>query len=299
MHKRQISGVLLLDKPPGLTSNAALQKVKRLFHAEKAGHTGTLDPLATGLLPICLGEATKFSQGLLDSGKSYQAVVKLGETTSTGDAEGEILSNQAVDVSRARVEKALSRLLGSVSQIPPMYSALKHRGKPLYAYAREGKQVERAPRKVRIESLRLDNITGKEIKITIHCSKGTYIRVLAEDLGEALGCGAYLKALRRTEVGSFCLNEALTLPQLEAMNLEQRDASLLPVDSLVQALPEILLEDENCSNFLRGNAISQAMTPICGTARIYNMKQRFIGLGEITAEGKIKPKRLLSAHTEQ
>ncbi|MGH8755775.1 MAG: tRNA pseudouridine(55) synthase TruB, partial [Burkholderiales bacterium] len=155
MHKRQISGVLLLDKPPGLTSNAALQKVKRLFHAEKAGHTGTLDPLATGLLPICLGESTKFSQGLLDSGKSYQAVVKLGETTSTGDAEGEILSNQAVDVSRARVEKALSRLLGSVSQIPPMYSALKHRGKPLYAYAREGKQVERAPRKVRIESLRL------------------------------------------------------------------------------------------------------------------------------------------------
>lgn len=272
--------------------------MKRLYHAEKAGHTGTLDPLATGLLPICLGEATKFSQGLLDSGKSYQAVVKLGETTSTGDAEGEILSNQAVDVSRARVEKALSRLLGSVSQIPPMYSALKHRGKPLYAYAREGKQVERAPRKVRIESLRLDNFTGQEIKITIHCSKGTYIRVLAEDLGETLGCGAYLKALRRTEVGPFCLNEALTLPQLEAMNLEQRDASLLPVDSLVQALPEILLEDENCSNFLRGNAISQAMTPICGTARIYNMKQRFIGLGEITAEGKIKPKRLLSANTE-
>ena len=144
--------------------------MKRLFHAEKAGHTGTLDPLATGLLPICLGEATKFSQGLLDSGKSYQAVVKLGEITSTGDAEGEILSNQAVDVSRARVEKALNRLLGSVSQIPPMYSALKHRGKPLYAYAREGKQVERAPRKVRIESLRLDNFTGQEIKITIHCS---------------------------------------------------------------------------------------------------------------------------------
>jgi tRNA pseudouridine55 synthase len=299
LYKRQISGVLLLDKPPGLTSNAALQKVKRLVHAEKAGHTGTLDPLATGLLPICLGEATKFSQGLLDSGKTYQAVVKLGETTATGDAEGEILSIQAVDVSRARVEQALSGLLGSISQIPPMYSALKHRGKPLYAYAREGIQVERAPRQVRIESLRLHNITGQEIKITIHCSKGTYIRVLAEDLGKMLGCGAYLKALRRTEVGPFRLNQALTLPQLEAMNLEQRDASLLPVDCLVQALPEILLEDKNCSNFLRGNAISQAMTPICGLARIYNMKQRFIGLGEITAEGKIKPKRLLSVCTAQ
>ena len=299
MFKRQISGVLLLDKPPGLTSNAALQKVKRLFHAEKAGHTGTLDPLATGLLPICLGEATKFSQGLLDSEKTYQAVVKLGETTSTGDAEGEILSIQAVDVSRDSVEQALGRLLGSVSQIPPMYSALKHQGKPLYAYAREGKQVERAPRKVHIESLRLDNITRQEIKITIHCSKGTYIRVLAEDLGKMLGCGAYLKALRRIGVGPFRMDQALTLPQLEAMNLERRDASLLPIDSLVQAFPEILLEDENCSNFLRGNAISQAMTPICGIARIYNMKQKFIGLGEITAEGKIKPKRLLSVCTAQ
>lgn len=297
MRKRQISGVLLLDKPPGFTSNAALQKVKRLFQADKAGHTGTLDPLATGLLPVCLGEATKFSQGLLDSGKIYQAVVKLGETTSTGDAEGEILSIQAVNVSRARVEKALNRLQGSVSQIPPMYSALKHRGKPLYAYAREGKQVERAPRKVHIETLRLDNITGQEIKITIHCSKGTYVRVLAEDLGEMLGCGAYLKALRRTGVGPFHLNEALTLPQLEAMNMEQRDASLLPVDSLLRALPKILLEDKNSRNFLQGNAISQAASSASGMARIYNMKQIFIGLGEITDEGKIRPKRLLYAHT--
>jgi len=294
LYKRQISGVLLLDKPPGLTSSAVLLKVKRWYHAEKAGHTGTLDPLATGLLPICLGEATKFSQGLLDSGKAYQAVVKLGETTATGDAEGEILTIRAVDVSRDRVQQALTSLLGNICQIPPMYSAVKYRGRPLYAYAREGKQVERAPRKVRIESLRLDNIEEQEIKITIHCSKGTYVRVLAEDLGELLGCGAHLKMLRRTEVGPFRLNQALTLPQLEAMNMEQRDASLLPVDCLVQALPEIVLEDENCRNFLRGNAISQEMRPICGIARIYNMKQRFIGLGEITAEGKIKPKRLLS-----
>ena len=295
--KRQISGVLLLDKPAGLTSNAALQKVKRLFQAAKAGHTGTLDPLATGLLPVCLGEATKFSQGLLDSGKAYQAVIKLGETTSTGDAEGGILLSRTVDVSRAQAEKALSRLLGSISQTPPMYSAVKHQGKRLYTYAREGKLVERKPRQVRIESLRLDNITEQEIKITIHCSKGTYIRVLAEDLGEALGCGAYLKALRRTEVGPFHLNEALTLPQLEAMSLEQRDASLLPVDSLLHALPEILLEDENCRNFLQGNVISQAALPICGMARIYNTKQMFIGVGEITVEGKIKPRRLLTAHT--
>ena len=297
--KRQISGVLLLDKPAGLTSNAALQKVKRLFQAAKAGHTGTLDPLATGLLPVCLGEATKFSQGLLDSGKAYQAVIKLGETTSTGDAEGEILSRRAVDVSRAQVEKALSRLLGSISQTPPMYSALKHRGKPLYAYAREGKHVERAPRQVRIESLRLDNITREEITITIHCSKGTYIRVLAEDLGKGLGCGAYLKALRRDEVGPFHLHEALSLPRLEAMSLEQRDASLLPVDSLLQGLPEILLKEENYRNFLQGHAISQAALPICGMARIYNTKQIFIGVGEATAEGKIKPKRLLAVDTAQ
>lgn len=297
--KRQISGVLLLDKPAGLTSNAALQQVKRLFQAAKAGHTGTLDPLATGLLPVCLGEATKFSQGLLDSGKAYQAVIKLGETTSTGDAEGEILSRRAVAVSRAQVEKALSRLLGSISQTPPMYSALKHRGKRLYAYAREGKHVEREPRQVRIESLRLDNIKREEIKITIHCSKGTYIRVLAEDLGKGLGCGAYLKALRRDEVGPFHLHEALSLPRLEAMSLEQRDASLLPVDSLLQALPEILLKEENYRYFLQGHAISQAALPICGMARIYNTKQIFIGVGEATAEGKLKPKRLLAAGTAQ
>ena len=273
--------------------------MKSLFESEKAGHTGTLDPLATGLLPVCLGEATKFSQNLLDSDKIYQAVVKLGETTLTGDAEGEILSSETVDFSRAQVEKALSCLRGNVSQIPPMYSALKHRGKPLYAYARQGKQVERAPRVVYIETLQLDNINGQEIEITIHCSKGTYIRVLAQDLGEILGCGAYLKALRRTKVGPFRLNEAHTLRQLEAMNLEQRDARLLPVDSLLMSLPKILLDDENCRNFLCGNTVPQTLPQFSGMVRIYNTKQRLIGLGEITADGNIQPKRLLATNPPQ
>lgn len=296
MRKRQISGVLLLDKPPGLTSNAALQKVKSLFQCEKAGHTGTLDPLATGLLPVCLGEATKFSQRLLDSGKIYQCVVKLGETTSTGDGEGEILSSRYVDVSRAQVEKALSCLIGDVSQVPPMYSALKHQGKPLYAYARQGKLLERAPRTVRIETLDLDDIAGQDIKITIHCSKGTYIRVVAEDLGQLLGCGAHLKALRRTQVGAFHLHNALTLQYLETLNLEQRDARLLPVDSLLQELPRILLDDGNCRDFLQGNVVLHTTLSLGGMARIYDMKQTLIGLGEITADGKIKPKRLLSVN---
>jgi len=299
LSKREISGVLLLDKPLGLTSNAALQKVKSLFHSGKAGHTGTLDPLATGLLPVCLGEATKFSQALLDAGKSYQAVVKLGETTSTGDSEGEILLTRIVDASRSQVEKALKRLLGNIEQIPPMYSALKHRGKPLYAYARQGKHVERVPRKVHIETLQLDDMSRHDLKLTIRCSKGTYIRVLAQDLGEMLGCGAHLKALRRTQVGPFDLHEARTLRQLETMNLQQRDANLLPIDSLLVALPKILLDDGNCGNFLQGNTITLTASPSCGTVRIYNMKQRLIGIGEITQQGKIKPKRLIVKNSPQ
>lgn len=294
MRKRQINGVLLLDKPAGLTSNAALQKVKSFFQSAKGGHTGTLDPLATGLLPVCLGEATKFSQSLLDSGKRYEAVVRLGETTSTGDAEGEILQQRPVDVSAARVEAALNSLVGNLSQIPPMYSALKHRGKPLYAYAREGKLVERAPRTVRIETLRLDRMMGQDIMVTIHCSKGTYIRVLAEDLGQIIGCGAHLKMLRRTRVGPFRLDEAYTLQRLEAMNLEQRDASLLPIESLLLAHPKILLDDENCRSFVRGNTVKQTASTFGGIVRIYSLKQGLIGLGEITPEGEIKPKRLLA-----
>jgi len=299
LRKRLISGVLLLDKPPGLSSNAALQKVKFLFQCEKAGHTGTLDPLATGLLPVCLGEASKFSQSTLDSSKSYQAVVKLGETTSTGDCEGEILSRKGVAVSRVQVKKAIKGLLGHIEQVPPMYSAIKHRGKPLYVYARQGKQVQRAPRKVYIDSLQLDDMTGQEIQMTIHCSKGTYIRVLAQDLGERLGCGAHLTGLRRTRVGAFRLNEAHTLQQLEAMNLEQRDACLLPIDSLLLTFPRILVDDADCRNLMHGKTIAQRDPLSCGTVRIYNMKQRLIGLGEILPEGKIKPRRLIATNLLQ
>lgn len=293
--KRAVSGVVLLDKPRGITSHSALQKVKRLFQAAKAGHTGTLDPLATGLLPVCLGEATKFSQGLLDADKAYQAVVKLGTTTSTGDAEGEITSRQTVAVSRAQIEEALQGFIGNISQTPPMYSALKHQGKPLYALAREGKSVERESRQIRIASLELDAFAGEdEFTVTVCCSKGTYIRVLAEDIGKTLDCGAHLLALRRTGVGPFSLEHALTLEQLEAMSLDERDARLLPVDSLLRGFPEIYLDESASGCFLRGHEVAKENVPVTGIARIYDIKQRFIGIGEITQDGRVRPKRLLA-----
>ncbi len=293
--KRAVSGVVLLDKPRGISSHSALQKVKRLFQAAKAGHTGTLDPLATGLLPVCLGEATKFSQGLLDADKVYQAVLKLGTTTSTGDAEGEITSARKVAVSRAQIEAALQGFIGNISQTPPMFSALKHQGKPLYVLAREGKSVERQTRQIRITSLQLDAFTGEdELTVTVYCSKGTYIRVLAEDIGKALGCGAHLLALRRVGVGSFSLEHALTLQRLEAMSLDERDARLLPVDSLLRGLPEICLDDSASGCFQRGHEVAKENVPVTGIARIYDIKQRFIGIGEITQDGRVRPKRLLA-----
>ena len=196
--KRKISGVLLFDKPAGVTSNGALQHTKRLYQAEKAGHTGTLDPIATGLLPICLGEATKFSQTLLDSNKAYRAVIKFGQTTTTGDSEGAVLTQSSVQLTRAQVEQSLAKFVGRIQQIPPMYSALKHEGKALYIYARAGIEIERKARDITIDSLRLEDFQGDEMTVTVACSKGTYIRVLAEDIGQDLGCGAFLQALRRT-----------------------------------------------------------------------------------------------------
>ncbi|HVS25860.1 MAG TPA: tRNA pseudouridine(55) synthase TruB [Burkholderiales bacterium] len=293
--KRAISGVILLDKPRDITSNSALQKVKRLFQAVKAGHTGTLDPLATGLLPICLGEATKFSQSLLDAAKAYRAVVKLGQTTTTGDAEGEITSTRNVAVSRPQVEAALERFIGSTRQTPPMHSALKHQGQPLYVLARQRKSVERSPRQIQIASLHLEAFAADALTITVCCSKGTYIRVLAEDIGGVLGCGAYLQALRRLGVGPFSLEQSVTLAQLEAMSLEERDARLLPVDALLYGLPEICLDELSSGCFLRGQEVAKDDLPVAGLARIYDIRQRFIGVGEITQEGRVRPKRVLAS----
>ncbi len=291
--KRAVSGVLLLDKAYGISSNTALQQVKRLFQAEKAGHTGNLDPIATGLLPVCFGEATKFSHYLLDANKCYQARFKLGTTTSTGDTEGEILCQQPVAVSLEDVEQVLKSFVGTIQQIPPMYSALKHQGKALYTYARAGIDIPRDPREVTIYSLVLDNFSGDELGVTVHCSKGTYIRVLGEDIGAALGCGAHMVALRRSETGEFNLSSALKLQQLELMTPEQRDATLLPADCLLAGLPKVTLDSESAYYLQQGQAVWTAGQSEMGSVSLYGPETVFLGLGEVTSEGKIAPKRLV------
>jgi tRNA pseudouridine55 synthase len=291
--KRAISGVLLLDKPIGVSSNGALQHAKRLYRAAKAGHTGNLDPIATGLLPVCFGEATKFSQYLTDSDKRYEAVIKLGETTDTGDAEGQILERHPVAVTLAQIEAVLPQFVGEIAQVPPMYSALKHQGRPLYDYARKGVEIERAARQVTIHEIVLLGFDGETLRIAVDCSKGTYIRVLAEDIGKALGCGAHMTGLRRTRVGAFSLDDGVTLEQLEAMADCERDALLLPVDVLIQAFPSIFLDRDSAFYFRRGQAIWQPRLEAHRLYRIYDDKQSFIGIAEATEEGKLAPRRLV------
>lgn len=291
--KRAVSGVLLLDKAHGISSNTALQQVKRLFQAEKAGHTGNLDPIATGLLPVCFGEATKFSHYLLDANKRYQARFRLGATTNTGDSEGEILSQQPVTASRNDVEKVLKTFVGPIKQIPPMHSALKHQGKALYTYARAGIEIHREPRDVMIYSLTLDAFSGDELNVTVHCSKGTYIRVLGEDIGAALGCGAHMIALRRIETGKFTLSDAFSLSQLELMTPEQRDATLLPCDCLLEGLPKVTLDSESAYYIQQGQQVWQAGQSEKGPVSLYGPGHVFLGLGEITDEGKTAPRRLI------
>jgi tRNA pseudouridine55 synthase len=290
---RALDGVLLLDKGLGLTSNAALQQVRRLFEAASAGHTGTLDPLASGLLPVCFGEATKFSFGLLDADKEYEALVRLGERTTTGDAEGEVIETCTVNATQASVEEALTGFRGLISQVPPMYSALKRDGRPLYEYARAGETVERKPRAVTISRLDLLAFNGPEFRIRVRCSKGTYIRVLAEDIGAALGCGAHLGALRRTAVGPFNVNEALPFSSLEGMAREQRDAALLPADSLIRNLPELVVDSAQEKRFSQGQGLDcPPGTP--GLVRVYSGPGRFLGVADLDVAGRLQPKRLIS-----
>ncbi len=293
--KRAIDGVLLLDKPLGLSSNQALQQVKRLYQAAKAGHTGSLDPLATGLLPICLGEATKFSHFLLDADKSYRALVNLGSTTTTGDAEGEVLERFGLTVNQDDVRRVIKQFIGPIQQVPPMYSALKHQGKALYEYARDGVDIPRAPRSVTIfdiEMLSFD-ATKQQFEMNVVCSKGTYIRTLAEDIGRALGCGAHLAGLRRLGTAHFQLQDALTLEQLEQMSAEQRDNALLPADASIVDLPLVELDDDSAYYLLRGQSIWKSGINIIGQFRIYRASGQFLGLGELDANGKVAPKRLL------
>lgn len=283
--------MLLLDKPAGMSSNAALQKARWLFNAEKAGHTGTLDPLATGLLPLCFGEATKFSGELLDAGKTYVATVRLGIVTATADAEGQVLETHPVSVGEAAVRTLLPRFTGEIDQVPPMHSALKRDGVPLYELARKGIEVERAPRRVTIHGLQLLNWAGDRFDLLVDCSKGTYVRTLAADLGAALGCGAHLAALRRTRVGRHALADAVTLERIEAMPPEERDRLLGPPDMLLAELPAVMLGEQEAERMGRGQAVRWS-GPSC-QARLYGPRG-FMGLGEQTADGWLKPKRLIS-----
>ena len=291
---RRVDGVLLLDKPSGMTSNSALQGARRLFSAAKAGHTGTLDPLATGLLPVCFGEATKFSADLLDADKTYETDVLLGVTTDTGDADGLGLSRRDVDVSREKLESVLSGLRGQISQVPPMYSALKRDGRPLYELARQGIEVERAAREVTIDELQLLEFAGERCKLRVSCSKGTYIRTLVEDIGVALGCGAHLTALRRLRVGDLEVSQAVTLDQLVGVAEEARDRFLMPPDSLLTSLPAVLLNEEAANRFSHGNPVATENVDAQGKCRVYASDSRLLGVGLIDAAGRVHPRRLVS-----
>ncbi len=288
---KQVDGVLLLDKASGMTSNDALQKARRLFSAAKGGHTGTLDPMATGLLPLCFGEATKFSADLLDADKTYEADVKLGITTDTGDAEGQVLTNAAVTTSIADVERLLPRFTGPIKQVPPMHSALKRDGRPLYELARQGIEVEREARDVTIHALDMLGLEGDVLRLRVSCSKGTYIRVLAADIGQALGCGAHLTALRRTQVGDLVLERSVTLSQLEPQDEVQRGAHLLPVDALLQSLPAVHLAAAEANRFSHGNPVTLP-TGLLGKIRVY-AEGRLLGVGEPGPGSLLWPKRLV------
>ena len=298
--RRVLHGVLLLDKPLGWTSNDALQKAKGILRALKGGHTGTLDPLATGLLPLCFGAATKFSQASLDADKRYTATLHLGRRTSTGDREGEVLEDRPVQVDRAAIEAACARFTGTLDQVPPMHSALKHEGKALYEYARAGVEIERPSRRVTIHAIDILRWQDAELEIDVRCSKGTYIRTLAEDIGNLLGCGAHLSALRRTGSGTLNLDRAITLEALQAMDEAERDASLLPPDVLVAAWPAVDLPDDEAGRFLTGlrRRVTLADTP---AVRVYrrppeppdDTARDFLGTAHITA-GELIADRLLS-----
>lgn len=290
---RHLSGVFLLNKPLGLSSNSALQKVRRLFNAQKAGHTGALDPLATGLLPICFGEATKFSHYLLDSTKRYQTTVKLGETTATGDVEGEVLQQREVpQLTKETIEQVLTKFRGEIQQVPPMYSALKREGRPLYELARKGIEIEREARPVTIYELRLVSFTEDSLTLDVTCSKGTYIRVLGEDIGEALGCGGHLTKLHRIQTGHFEIDPNYTIEYLESLSLEQRDALLLPVYAPVEHFPRVQLPEGREKYFGNGQE-SNIDHEAAAEVLVFN-GDRCLGLAEITDKKRLVPKRLLN-----
>ncbi|EKO3707611.1 tRNA pseudouridine(55) synthase TruB [Vibrio metschnikovii] len=301
---RAINGVLLLDKTTGISSNDILQKVKRLYFAEKAGHTGALDPLATGMLPICLGEATKFSQFLLDSDKRYRVIAKLGQRTDTSDSDGQVVETRPVNVQRETLLTHIASFQGQTWQVPSMFSALKHQGKPLYEYARQGIEVAREARKINVYEITLHRFEGDEVEMEVHCSKGTYIRTIVDDLGEMLGCGAHVTMLRRIGVANYPYQSMVTLEQLNALveqaqgeeseKYQRLDELLLPMDTAVQDLPEVNLIAELAHMVQHGQAVQVFGAPIDGLVRMTEGEQRrFLGVGQIDQDGKVAPKRLV------
>ncbi len=307
---RPVNGVILLDKPTGISSNDALQKVKRIYFAEKAGHTGALDPLATGMLPICLGEATKFSQFLLDSDKRYRVIAKLGERTNTSDSDGEVVETRPVDVNLETLEACIDKFRGESDQVPSMFSALKYQGKPLYEYARKGIEVPRESRKITVYEIILHRFEGDEVEMEVHCSKGTYIRTIVDDLGEMLGCGAHVTMLRRTGVAKYPYEKMVTLEQLnelleethrqEIAPRELLDPLLMPMDTAVEDLPEVNLIPELADMVQHGQPVQVSGAPTEGSLRLTMGEERlFIGVGEMNDDGKIAPKRLVVFRDEE
>jgi len=300
-----VDGILILDKSAGVTSNGALQMAKGLFNANKAGHTGSLDPLATGLLPLCFGEATKFSQFLLDANKQYRARIKLGVTTDSGDADGNVIDEAPVPaLDKVMLEAAASQFRGEIEQIPPMYSALKVNGQPLYKLARQGIEIERKARPVTIFKLEVEEFSADELVLNITCSKGTYVRTLAEDLGKVLGCGAHVVGLRRLASGPFNLDQAMTLEELEALvqaqGFDGLDQRLLPVADIVSDWPALEVPDFTAIFFKQGQAVQIAKAPTAGWVRIFSeatddQALEFLGVGEILEDGRVAPKRLVAS----
>ncbi|MFV7785795.1 MULTISPECIES: tRNA pseudouridine(55) synthase TruB [Shewanella] len=307
---RLVDGIVLLDKDTGMSSNFALQRVKRIYNAAKAGHTGALDPLATGMLPICLGEATKFSQHLLDADKRYLVTAKLGVRTDTSDSDGEVVQTRPIDFTQQQLEEALEYFRGETMQVPSMYSALKYQGQPLYKYAREGKEVPREARPITVHELNFIKLEGDELTLDIHCSKGTYIRTITDDLGEMLGCGAHVIMLRRTGVAGYPYDKMVTLEQLEALLAQAQsedvapkvllDPLLLPMDTAVSDLKEINVSDELAHYLMNGNPVQVANLPVDELVRItLGEARRFVGIGQMNDDGLLAPKRLVVLHDEQ
>ena len=295
---RNVDGILLLDKPVGVTSNGILQQVKRMYFAAKAGHTGSLDPLANGMLPICLGQATRMSAFLLEADKRYVATFKLGERTNTGDAEGEVIETRPVpEFSNDQIEQVLQQFRGPISQIPPMHSAIKHQGQPLYKLAHQGLEVERQPREVTIFALDLLSLSGTEMDVAVHCSKGTYVRTLAEDIGETLGVGAHVSALRRLSVGPF--NGAQPMYNMDQLSeaaeqgYDALDALLLPLDTAIADRPSVHLGADSAFYVRQGQPVMVPRAPTDGLVRIYEGDDDFIGVGEVLDDGRIGPRRLV------